>query len=294
LKDAALDEFFANDRAVRESGHDTTYRWRVAGHDRAADFVTVDLNSLLYKYELDLARLIRQELGDRLPSKDGKSTLRSGEWRDRANKRRELMLKYLWDGERSMFFDYNFKNKTRSTYISATAFYPLWAQDPNDPSTRLLTPEQATKMIKVLLAELEQPGGLSSTARSSLEKFGDPKLSRQWEYPNGWAPHQMIAWQGLRWYGQTATADRLMYKWLYTIARNAADYNGTVPEKYDVVARSHRVFAEYGNVGTQFSYITQEGFGWMNASYQVGLRDLSSKWRAPLRDLVPAEWLNFD
>ena len=49
------------------------------------------------------------------------------------------------------------------------------------------------------------------------------------------------------------------------------DYNGTIPEKYDVVAATHKVFAEYGNVGTEFEYITKEGFGWMNASYQYGL-----------------------
>ena len=43
-----LTRFFVHDRCVRESGHDTTYRWD-SGGDRCADFVTVDLNSLLYK-----------------------------------------------------------------------------------------------------------------------------------------------------------------------------------------------------------------------------------------------------
>ena len=58
---------------------------------------------------------------------------------------------------------------------------------------------------------------------------------------------------------------------LFMITKNAVDYNGTIPEKYDVVEATHKVFAEYGNVGTDFEYITQEGFGWMNASYQYGL-----------------------
>jgi len=66
----------------------------------------------------------------------------------------------------------------------------------------------------------------------------------------------------------------LIYKWLLMIAVNARDFNGTVPEKYDVVKRTHNVFAEYGNVGTDFSYITKEGFGWMNASYQLGTKIL--------------------
>ena len=44
------------------------------------------------------------------------------------------------------------------------------------------------------------------------------------------------------------------------------DFNGTIPEKYCVVTGSHDVFVEYGNVGTKFSYIAPEGFGWVNAS----------------------------
>lgn len=92
-------------------------------------------------------------------------------------------------------------------------------------------------------------------------------------------------------YGFDEIAHRLIYSWLYTITRNAVDYNGTVPEKIDVVKRSHEVFAEYGNVGTKFAYITTEGFGWMNASYQVGLNLLPAGLRTDLDRLIPPEWL---
>jgi len=119
--------------------------------------------------------------------------------------------------------------------------------------------------------------------------FDVKRLGRQWEAPNGWAPHQMLAWAGLRSAGFPADAERLAYRWLYTIARNAADYHGTVPEKFDVVKRSHAVFQEYGNVGTEFSYIAEEGFGWMNASFLVGLRELSPERRRALRALEPPE-----
>jgi alpha,alpha-trehalase len=115
--------------------------------------------------------------------------------------------------------------------------------------------------------------------------------ARQWDYPNGWAPHQMLAWEGLRRAGFTGAADRLTYRWLFTITSNAADFNGTIPEKYDVAARSHDVFAEYGNVGTDFAYITREGFGWMNASYQVGLSRLSPDLRVRLAARVPPEFV---
>ena len=44
-----------------------------------------------------------------------------------------------------------------------------------------------------------------------------------------------------------------------------------ITEKYNVVTGSHDVFVEYGNVGTKFAYIATEGFGWMNASFEVGM-----------------------
>lgn len=293
IKDNELDEFFSHDRAVRESGHDTTYRWRVQGRDRAADFVTVDLNSLLYKFELDLAWLIRAELGGRLAMADRAQSTTSEEWTNRAKKRRELMLRYLWNPERKMFFDYCFKEKKQSTYVSATAFYPFWAEDPQDVSTRFVAEKDAVSSMHNLLKALEQAGGLSASSESSLRSAQDLKHARQWDYPNGWAPHQMIAWTALKNYRRLEARNRLIYRWLYTIVRNAADFNGTVPEKFDVVKSSHAVFDEYGNVGTKFSYITQEGFGWMNASYQVGLAELPGEWHGPLERLMPPEWVSF-
>ena len=96
-----------------------------------------------------------------------------------------------------------------------------------------------------------------------------------------------MAWQGLRNYNLDAEASRLAYRWLYTIAKNAHDYDGVIPEKYNVVTGSHDVFVEYGNVGTKFDYITPEGFGWMDASFEVGLTYCSPKQLADLRALKP-------
>ncbi|KAF9153371.1 alpha,alpha-trehalase nth1 [Linnemannia schmuckeri] len=56
-----------------------------------------------------------------------------------------------------------------------------------------------------------------------------------------------------------------------SITKSFVDFNGVVPEKFDVVNMTHRVQVEYGNVGLDFKFIPREGFGWMNASYQVGL-----------------------
>jgi alpha,alpha-trehalase len=60
-----------------------------------------------------------------------------------------------------------------------------------------------------------------------------------------------------------------------------------IPEKFNVVTGSHDVFVEYGNVGTKFSYLTPEGFGWINASFEVGLNFLSPAQLADLRALKP-------
>jgi alpha,alpha-trehalase len=56
-----------------------------------------------------------------------------------------------------------------------------------------------------------------------------------------------------------------------SITKSFVDFNGVVPEKFDVVNMTHKVQVEYGNVGVDFKFIPREGFGWMNASYQVGL-----------------------
>ncbi|MFL5785802.1 MAG: trehalase family glycosidase [Bacteriovoracaceae bacterium] len=261
IRNPELDTFFEHDACVRESGHDTTYRFRYNGKDACADFVTVDLNTLLYKIELDLAELVPE-----------KRTY----FRERAQKRKELIMKYLWDEKTGYFFDYHVPSGTRSSYISATGLYPLMIKE------KLLSKEEAKRAIAFGLKHLEGPGGIFSTAKVSRESVKDSH-ERQWDWPNGWAPHQMIIWQGLLNYDKGEDAERLISKWILMIAENARDFNGTVPEKFDVEKRSHAVFAEYGNVGTHFSYITKEGFGWMNASYQYGLHLLPEKKKNELR-----------
>lgn len=45
---------------------------------------------------------------------------------------------------------------------------------------------------------------------------------------------------------------------------------------------THKVQVEYGNVGVDFKYVPREGFGWMNASFQIGLSLISTKMRRAL------------
>lgn len=280
IKDPELDEYFRHDRSLRESGHDTS--WRL--EDRAANLNTVDLNSLLYKYEKDFEYLIEEYFNEKFTTSAGK-TYTDDYWEEKAEKRKELMNRYLWNEEEESFFDYNFKKEEQTGYISATNFYPLWS--------KMASEEQAAKMVPNLLKDLKVKGGIVSTAKASVEETATNDVQRQWDYPNGWAPHQMLLWQGLLNYGYEEEAHELIYRWLYMITKNAVDYNGTIPEKYDVVNGTHKVYAEYGNVGTEFDYITTSGFGWMNASYQLGLELLPEQYREKLDELVPPDELEF-
>jgi alpha,alpha-trehalase len=276
IEEPDLDQYFVQDRAMRESGHDTSYRL----YDRCADLVTVDLNSLLYKIERDIATVLNEQFGGSITLNDG-TLQRSDDWSAKASTRKELMNRYLWDPTHSMFFDYDVRKGERTAYVSATTFYPLWAG--------LATKEQARALVEKALPLLEMPGGLASSTEASRGAITPDHPLRQWDYPYGWAPHQMLLWHGFKNYGYDFEARRLAYRWLYTITLNATSYNGTVTEKYDVVNRSHEVFAEYGNVGTKFAYITKEGFGWTNASYQVGLELLSRRLRTQLDSLIAPE-----
>lgn len=304
---AELDSAFEHDRCMRESGHDTTYRWfwkttDASGQERfvnrCADMITVDLNSLLYRYEVDVAHLLRQLLTATATGRRFErvgSIASAGEpssWCRRAQHRFQLMNDHLWSARDGLFYDAFFspEGTTQTGYVSATTLYPLWATaepcEPNaDGRPQTLSAEQKSALVTNALNQLEAPGGLLSTARASRERFSKD-ADRQWEYPNGWAPHQMLAWQGLRAHGFHADAERLCFSWLHTLLANFIDFNGTIPEKYDVVARTHAVFSEYGNVGTEFDYITTEGFGWMNASYQVGLSLLGPSERNDLSQSV--------
>ncbi|MGC8652505.1 MAG: trehalase family glycosidase, partial [Candidatus Kryptoniota bacterium] len=147
------------------------------------------------------------------------------------------------------------------------------------------------KLIMKAVPLLEMPGGIVGSTEKSRGPITREHPQTQWDYPFGWAPHQMLVWRGLENYGYGKLASRLAYRWLYTITINAFNYNGTITEKYDVVNRSSQVFAEYGNVGTKFSYITKEGFGWTNASFVTGLKLLDRKEILNLSKLVPPEWI---
>ncbi|KAJ2784537.1 alpha,alpha-trehalase nth1 [Coemansia javaensis] len=274
IYEPALDEYFVHDRALRESGHDTSYRLE----HRCANLATIDLNSLLYKYEVDIANTLDRHFGGRHTMLDGRGETTSVEWRARAEARRARIDKYLWNEDKGMYFDYDVALGEQSLYESATTFWALWAG--------CASPEQARRLVEVGCSKLEVAGGLVGGTEESRGLISKDRPNRQWDYPYGWAPHQMMAWQGLCNYGYGEVAQRLAYRWLYTMTKAFVDYNGMVVEKLNVVDMSHKVVAEYGNVGSDFRGVPREGFGWMNASFQVGLSLLGSHMRRALGALT--------
>jgi alpha,alpha-trehalase len=271
LKEPELDEYFVNDRSMRESGHDTTTRL-----DGVASYINpVSLNSLLYKFETDFAYLIKTYFKDSFLYNNTK--ISSAFWLQKSEKRKEKIQNLLWNVEDKTFYDYNFKSKKPHKYVSVTNFYPLWA--------KIATKEQAESLVNIYLPKLLCRGGVASTGVLHNDIESDTP-SRQWDYPYGWAPHQMLLWQGLINYNYNAEAQELIYRWLWIIVKTAVDYNGLIPEKFDVLKCTHKITVEYGNVGDTFKYIPNGGFGWTNASFKLGLKLLEKRYLADLNLVI--------
>ena len=124
-------DFYKGDRAVRESGFDISFRFGPFSGS-THHYAAVGLNSLLYKYERDLA-----DMADMLHQ-----PAQAAQWKQQAEARRQAINKYLWNPGKGMFFDYDFTTGQQSTYVYATIFYPLWAG--------LATAEQAAAVDKNL------------------------------------------------------------------------------------------------------------------------------------------------
>ncbi len=223
-------DFYKGDRAVRESGFDISFRFGPFSGS-THHYAAVGLNSLLYKYEIDLA-VIANLLHE---------PAQAAQWQRQAAARKQAINKYLWNAEKGMFFDYDFMVEKQSSYVYATIFYPLW--------TGLATAEQAAA-IDQHLSLLDRPGGLaSSTYVSGL----------QWDLPFGWAPLNWFASDGLLKYGFVDDARRVATEFTHTVAASF-EKEGTIHEKYNVETGSSDVelIAGYQNV---------VGFGWTNAVY---------------------------
>ncbi|KAL9597381.1 MAG: hypothetical protein Q9219_005190 [cf. Caloplaca sp. 3 TL-2023] len=253
-----LDVFFDHDRAARESGHDTSNR--VEGV--AADLATIDLNCLLYQIESDIAFVIQKFLGGALTvpaefcaQRDRIGVIESSDiWRERATRRKAAINQHCWNEHEGLYRDYNTVNRRQSTFDTVTCLWPLWCGVASD--------YQAARLVEDGIPRFERAGGLASTSEKTQGEVSAANPQKQWDYPHGWAPHQILAWDGLERYGYHGETRRLSYRWLHMITECFRNWNGTVCEKYNVTIldRPHQVDAEYGNQGRNFKYAPQEGY----------------------------------
>lgn len=239
-------DYYKGDRSMRESGFDVSSRFGPYG-SATHHYAAVCLNSLLYKNEKDLEQIARW-LGKEADAK---------KWEARAEARKNLITRYLWNSDQGMFFDYNFITKQMSTYKYASTFYPLWAG--------LATSEQA-KRVDENIKLFERPGGIPMSTDDT---------GAQWDLPYGWGNIEMLVVSGLRRYGYNADADRISYEFLSTVAENFR-HDGNIREKYNVVTRSSESHVELGYG------MNVVGFGWTNAAFLELLHGLPKEMAARL------------
>lgn len=196
LKDKSI---YVHLRAAAESGWDFSSRWMDDETDlstmRTANIIPIDLNCLLYHFELVL----------------GKTT--------EAQRRREAIQKYMWSNELQFFIDYNFIEQKPTNRLTLAGVYPLWLG--------LSTPEQAQHVARQIESLFLHDGGLTSTLSKNS--------TQQWDSPNGWAPLQYIAYSAfLKIPGCQSLARTIRERWMKQNERVFYE-TGKMMEKYDVV-----------------------------------------------------------
>lgn len=248
-KDAPRDESYAEDvataaeagsdkattyrhlRAGAESGWDFSSRWFGDGRSIATihttDIVPVDLNSLMLAMEQRIEVRCRK-VGD---------TACATEFAGLARKRKAAMDRYLWVGREGRYADWDSKTRRPTPVLSAATLYPLFVG--------AASPAQVSAVAATVHAKLLGRGGLRTTPNQT---------GQQWDQPNGWAPLQWVAIDGLARNGQAALARDIAGRWIGTVAAAYAE-TGKMLEKYDVEERKP---------GGGGEYPLQDGFGWTN------------------------------
>jgi alpha,alpha-trehalase len=223
--------YYRSDRAMRESGFDTSFRFGPFSGS-TADYAPVCLNSLLYKYEKDMSHFAK------LLGKTTDASL----WEHRAAARQAAINRYLWDNSAGMYMDYNYVTGKQSTYKFVTTFYPLWAGEASDA--------QAAS-VQRNLSVFEKSGGVATSDLAS---------GVQWDLPFGWAPTTWLTVAGLDRHGYHQDSTRVAQEFSKTILDNF-EHDGTMREKYNVVDGSANVKVAAGYKSNVV------GFGWTNAVY---------------------------
>lgn len=232
-----------------ETGWDYSSRWlrdkgAVASVASIAttEVVPVDLNAVLYRAELELARL-HTAVGN---------TTAAAAHSLAAAQRGAAMTRLMRDPVTALWHDWNATAGARAPGLYAAAFVPFWAGLTDRSSAA-----DKAKALAWLGAGEHGPGlfGWDSGVPTSLVRSG-----QQWDFPNVWPPLVWFAVQGLRRLATPAAETRATeIAQRYVCSAYAgwkSSANGFMYEKYDCRANGHS--------GSGGEYAPQNGFGWSN------------------------------
>lgn len=224
-------EVYRDLRAAAESGWDFSSRWLADPQDlatiRTGAVVPVDLNALMWAMEKRIERGCGQA-GDKVCVR---------EFAARAAARKAAIVRYMWQPREQRFADWLVGEGKPSPVRSSATLFPLFVG--------MATSQQAAAVAADVRRSLLANGGLRTTSLHT---------GQQWDAPNGWAPLQWVAIDGLQKNGQATLAKDIAARWLGTVNCTYLE-TGKMLEKYDVEER---------RAGGGGEYPTQDGFGWTN------------------------------
>lgn len=227
-------ELYRDLRAGAASGWDFSSRWFSDAHRLATIRITqlapVDLNSLLFHLEQTLAKAYRL---DAKPEQAAHFT-------QLASQRQAAINRYLWDDKQGWYADYDRQQGRVTTQLTAATLFPLYMQLAGD--------RQAQRTADAVGKQLLKAGGLLTTTLNS---------GQQWDAPNGWAPLQWVAVEGLEHYRQPSLARQIGVRFLQNV-QTTYDRQHKLVEKYVVDGPN------IGGGGGGGEYPLQDGFGWTN------------------------------
>ena len=218
--------------ACAESGWDFSSRFFENGKKCfAAEVCPVDLNSILYDAEIQIANFAEQL----------KEFALYEEFSKIAAERKKKMTELMFDSKTGLYFDYRYTKKQKNTSLfHAASFFPV-AYGISD----------SKEGMKTLLSVLEKEHGIVTCEESdSSEMF-------QWDYPFMWAPLAAIAADALLAADMKNDAQRIMQKYCETVELNYYE-TGNLWEKYNAVT---------GKVGVSAEYETPPMIGWTAGAY---------------------------
>lgn len=230
--DRPATEIYRDLRAGAASGWDFSSRWlddpKQLASIHTTSIVPVDLNALLFQLEKTLANASTA-------AGDAEGARR---YNALANDRQRAMESYLWNDKQGWYADYDLRTNAVRDQLTAAALFPLYV--------KAAARDRADKVASATRSQLLKAGGIATTTVNT---------GQQWDYPNGWAPLQWVATEGLNNYQQEELATDIAWRFL-TNVQHTYNREQKLVEKYDV--------STTGTGGGGGEYPLQDGFGWTN------------------------------